>query len=151
LGDVLEHLPDPLGTLTSLVERLPVGGVVFVEGPLEVNPSPVYWFALAFGTVKKLVRPASVGSHPPTHLFSTNAASQQRFFLRLGCDFQVVDWRIEETGWPYSGGGLVKSAIAKLARAIGAVACLAPFLAIASRESWSRRSVPLWMSRSVGS
>lgn len=119
LGDVLEHLPDPLATLASLGERLPAGGLIYVEGPLEVNPSPVYWCALLFGRVKKVIRPNKFGYRPPTHLFRTDATSQRRFFMRLGENYEIVDWRIEETGWPYSGGGLVKNAIARVARTLG--------------------------------
>lgn len=38
LGDVLEHLPHPASLLRELE---PLGGVFFIEGPLENNPSLV--------------------------------------------------------------------------------------------------------------
>lgn len=58
LGDVLEHLPDPAATLAGLLKRLKPGGYLFVEGPLETNPSPVYWSARLFGGAKHRLRPA---------------------------------------------------------------------------------------------
>lgn len=119
LGDVLEHLPDPLVTLTALVGRLRAGGVLFVEGPIEVNPSPVYWAARIFGVIKRIVRPDFLATHPPTHLLRTNALSQMHFFSRFGGQFELADWTVEETGWPYRDGGLLKRAIARLAGALG--------------------------------
>ena len=119
LGDVLEHLPDPLGTLLSLVPRLRPGGYLYVEGPLEVNPSPVYWSAQLFGSLKRLVKPGFIASHPPTHLFRTDAKAQREFFSRLGSDFRLVEWDVYETGWPYKGNGPVKTLIGDLACRLG--------------------------------
>lgn len=65
-----------------------------------------------------MLRPTFIASHPPTHLLRTDALSQREFFSRRG-DFRLTDWKIEETGWPYICGGLVKRSIAHLARAIG--------------------------------
>ena len=39
LGDVLEHLPDPAGTLSLLLEYLKPGGALFLEGPLDAYPN----------------------------------------------------------------------------------------------------------------
>jgi len=119
LGDVLEHLSDPLATLSFLVGRLVAGGLLYVEGPLEVNPSPVYWSARLFGRVKRILRPSFLASHPPTHLWRTDAAGQERFFSRLQGGFHLIAWKLEETGWPYDRGGLVKRFIADLARGLG--------------------------------
>lgn len=119
LGDVIEHLPDPLQTLSSLLGKLRPGGFLFIEGPLEVNPSPVYWSARAFGAIRRIVKPRFVASHPPTHLLRTDAPSQLKFFSRLGKNFNVVEWRVYETGWPYSGNGRMKTAIGQLACQLG--------------------------------
>ena len=115
LGDVLEHLPEPFETLRSLIAGLRPGGVVFLEGPLEVNPSPVYWAALAYGAGKKRLRPAATRSGAPTHLLRTDAPSQRLFFERFG-NLRLVEWRTEETGWPYANGGRAKKTIAAWAR-----------------------------------
>lgn len=119
LGDVLEHLPDPLATLTRLADRLVAGGALFIEGPIEANFSPVRVAAVAYGRMKRVIRPKQLAGHAPTHLFMTNASSQERFFTRLGPGYRVAGWEVSETGWPYRGGGTVKRLIAKLAVAAG--------------------------------
>lgn len=118
-GDVLEHLPDPMLTLKDALQCLRPGGWLYVEGPLEVNPSPVYYAALAFGAVKHRLTGGRIGAGTPTHLFRTHAEAQKRFFERLGPNFELVAWSIQETGWPYSGGGLAKRVIATISGAIG--------------------------------
>lgn len=115
LGDVLEHLPEPVTVLKALLVRLRAGGLLFGEGPLEINPSPVYWSALAFGWIKRVLRPDFVGSHSPTHLFRANAKQQLAFFRRVDPRLTLQQWELYETGWPYARGGLVKRAIAELA------------------------------------
>lgn len=119
LGDVLEHLPDPARTLAQLLVRLKPGGVLFAEGPLEINPSPVYWAANVFGLFKRMLKPASVGQTAPTHLFRTGARQQLQFFTRVEPTLAVEHWEIYETGWPYASGGVVKSLISRAAIAVG--------------------------------
>lgn len=115
LGDVLEHLPDPTGTLKELLGYLKPSGVLFVEGPLEINSSPVYWAARLFGAVKSIVRPTFTPNHPPTHLFCTNAKQQLAFFSRVEPCLELKYWQIFETGWPYANGGAVKRTISRVA------------------------------------
>jgi len=119
LGDVLEHLPDPASTLKNLLCYLKPGGVLFVEGPLEINPSPVYWAARTFGAFKRILRPGLVGSDAPTHLFRTGAKQQLAFFLLTEPRLELISWTVYETGWPYAEGGTVKRAIAGIALLIG--------------------------------
>ena len=119
LGDVLEHLPDPASTLKNLLCYLKPGGVLFVEGPLEINPSPVYWAARTFGAFKRILRPGLVGSDAPTHLFRTGAKQQLAFFLLTEPRLELISWTVYETGWPYAEGGTVKHAIAGIALLIG--------------------------------
>lgn len=114
-GDVLEHLPDPAGTLKNLLGNLKPGGVLFVEGPLEINPSPVYWAAHLFGVIKRVVRPKFVAGHSPTHLFRTNAKQQMAFFSRVEPSLDLRHWQVYDTGWPYASGGAVKRLISGLA------------------------------------
>ena len=118
-GDVLEHLPDPANTLKELLGYLKPDGVLFVEGPLEINPSPVYWACLIFGAIKRLVRPKFVASHPPTHLFRTGELQQLAFFLYVEPRLTLKHWQVYETGWPYASGSVIKQAIAGLAKGIG--------------------------------
>ena len=118
-GDVLEHLPDPASTLKGLLDYLKPGGVLFVEGPLEINPSPVFWAARLFGSLKRIVRPKYTAGHPPTHLFRTGEKQQLDFFTRAESRLRLQHWDIYETGWPYAGGGPLKRLIAWLATRLG--------------------------------
>ena len=119
LGDVLEHLPNPALILKHLLKLLKPGGVLFVEGPLETNPSPVFWAAKIFGNVKRLVKPTLLPDDPPTHLFRTNADAQKAFFARVNPSLSVRHWEVYETGWPYESGGFAKRSIAVFAIFMG--------------------------------
>jgi SAM-dependent methyltransferase len=119
MGDVLEHLPDPVATLTHLLGFLKPGGVLFIEGPLEVNPSPVFWAARIFGAVKRVLKPTFMSYHTPTHLFRTDANAQKAFFTRVDKGLSMGHWEVYETGWPYGSGGLIKRSIAALAVLMG--------------------------------
>ena len=119
LGDVLEHLPDPQGTLAKLLAYLKIEGLLMVEGPLENNHSPVYWASHVFGSVKRLLRPSFIGAGTPTHLFRTSAKAQKAFFERVCPSSQFVLWDVYETGWPYSRGTLIKRSISWFAKLIG--------------------------------
>lgn len=119
LGDVLEHLPDPLSVIKQLLVYLKPDGLLFVEGPLEINPSPVYWAARIFGTIKHIVNPSFVGRDAPTHLFRTGAKQQLAFFQLADSRSDLISWTVYETGWPYSDGGIFKRAIAGIALIIG--------------------------------
>jgi len=115
LGDVLEHLPDPAVTLAGLLQRLKPGGLLFVEGPLETNPSAVYWAARSFGRVKHLFWPGEIGCGVPTHLFRTSAPAQSRFFRQRFPALQLLMWQVSESGWPYAQGNWLKRRIADAA------------------------------------
>lgn len=102
LGDVLEHLPDPAATLAGLLKLLKPGGLLFVEGPLETNPSPVYWAARLFGGLKHRLRPTKIVSGAPTHLFRSSAPAQARFFQQRFSSLQPLVCQVSESGWPYA-------------------------------------------------
>jgi len=119
LGDVLEHLPEPAETLRELLAFVKPGGLLFVEGPLETNPSPVFWAARLFGAAKRRVKPILTGSSPPTHLLRVNAAQQLAFFTRVAPGLARLHWDVHETGWPYANGGALKRAIAGAAALLG--------------------------------
>lgn len=119
LGDVLEHLPYPADTQLQLHTCLKPGGLLFVEGPLEENPSPVYWASRMFGTLKRWLRPGFVGYGKPTHLFRTDGPQQLAFFRKLDPSLQLLHWDIYETAWPYAEGGLLKRVISHAAMLLG--------------------------------
>jgi SAM-dependent methyltransferase len=118
LGDVLEHLPDPAAVLRQLLGRLRSGGVLFAEGPLEVNPSPVHWCASLFGWAKRIAQPGFVASHAPTHLYRASSRQQLAFFQRVEPRLSLQRWELYETGWPYARGGRLQRTIARTAIAL---------------------------------
>jgi 2-polyprenyl-3-methyl-5-hydroxy-6-metoxy-1,4-benzoquinol methylase len=115
LGDVLEHLPNPAETLKELITYLKPDGILFVEGPLEINPSLVYWSAKLFGRMKRIIKPDFIASNAPTHLFRTGGMQQLAFFKYIDIGLDTIHWRVYEAGWPYINGGVVKSFIARIA------------------------------------
>lgn len=118
-GDVLEHLPTPVETLRELLPFIKPGGLLSIEGPLEQNPSPVYWTARAFGRLKRVLRPDHVGEGVPTHLIRVDARQQMRMIDRAAPGLECLHWQISEMGWPYVGGGALKGAVAALAISLG--------------------------------
>jgi SAM-dependent methyltransferase len=119
LGDVLEHLAEPAITLRQLLQRCKPSGLLFAEGPLEANASPVYWASCAYGGAKRLLGRRKPGEGTPTHLFRTSAEQQLAFFRRVVPHTEVLHWEVTEDGWPYSAGGLVKRGIARMAASLG--------------------------------
>lgn len=119
LGDVLEHLPDPISVVDQLLLRLKPGGFLFVEGPLEINPSPVYWASKLFGAINHYFRPLAIGPGVPTHLFRTSATAQSRFFREQFPALSCLVWRVCESGWPYAQGNWLKRRIADVAIYLG--------------------------------
>jgi 2-polyprenyl-3-methyl-5-hydroxy-6-metoxy-1,4-benzoquinol methylase len=115
LGDVLEHLAEPAETLARLLKLLSPHGILYVEGPLENNPSAVLWAAKTYGSAKRILTRSHMGRNPPTHLWRTDASSQRAFFGRVSPELRMIFWQLYETGWPYSHGGMLKRLIARSA------------------------------------
>jgi len=119
MGDVLEHLCEPFSILSNLLQSLKPGGLLYVEGPLEVNPSPVYFASRLFGFFKHRLRPSHVNPGMPTHLFRTSARAQAAFFSTRFPQLRKEHWRVFETGWPYAQGPWLKRRIAHISQLLG--------------------------------
>ncbi|MBT4733278.1 class I SAM-dependent methyltransferase [Candidatus Woesearchaeota archaeon] len=116
LGDVLEHIPRPADTLNYILKSLKFGGTIFIEGPLENNPSLVYFSSYIFGFLKNIFYRNTALDSPPYHLFRVGGRQQYDFFLnRIDTDLELKYWRIYDTGWPYVEGKFIKYIIAKIA------------------------------------
>lgn len=119
IGDVLEHLPDPIGTTNDIVCKLKKGGILYIEGPLENNFSLVYFFSFFYGVIKKLINPNKNQTFPPYHVIRLNEKQQLFLFSCFDFDFDIKYWDVYETGWPYNDGGLVKRIISKISVFLG--------------------------------
>ena len=114
LGDVLEHLTNPSKDLKLLCEMLKPDGIFFIEGPLEANPSIVYWAANLFGILKRYIGQGFIGEGIPTHLFILNEKQQFEFLSKTFNSFELLHWSVYESGWPYLNNGFLKSLIANI-------------------------------------
>jgi hypothetical protein len=99
LGDVFEHLPNPYETIGALNHLMNRNGLFFVEGPLERNPSLVYYVARTVHRIKRATRRKS-WTIPPWHLTMVDAQAQEDFFTKR-MRYRKVLFQIAEDGWPY--------------------------------------------------
>lgn len=124
LGDVLEHLPEPMTTMRELEELLADRGCFFIEGPLETNASLVRATGVLSGAVRTRLGRRVVGNYRPYHLFQTNARAQRAFFeQRLG--YEVARFDVWETGWPYRSSEPAHSLGTRLRDVIGRASVVA--------------------------
>lgn len=124
LGDVLEHLPDPGGTMRSLSSLLAPDGILFVEGPLQSNASLVYFTSVALKGLRRLLGRDRPSNLPPTHLVLAGRSAQAAFFTR-GLGYRLLRFDVYETGWPYRVEGARPRAVGAAAKhAIGLLAVL---------------------------
>jgi 2-polyprenyl-3-methyl-5-hydroxy-6-metoxy-1,4-benzoquinol methylase len=124
LGDVIAHLPEPRRTLKGLLEFVKPGGLVFAEGPLQNNPSLVYWAAMAFGCAKRMLRRNFAEVDPPTHLFRADEKQHLLLFRGVEPRLELLHWEVFETGWPYANGAGVRKTIASMATLVSGVSFL---------------------------
>ena len=139
LGDVLEHLPNPVDTMNKLGAVLRKDGCFLVQGPLQANSSLVYFTARAAKALKRISMTDQPREQAPTHLIQVSAATMRWFFeRRLG--WTVSHFHVFETGWPYVyerdfwSGSLkehFRAAIGLSARVVAKIPSL--------RQSWGNR------------
>jgi SAM-dependent methyltransferase len=95
LGDVIEHLTDPMAELSEVLPLVRPGGSLLAQGPLEGNAS-------VFTLVLRGARRAGVGRRvadmPPYHVVVATSAGQRRLFARLG--LTAVRYDVTEVAWP---------------------------------------------------
>lgn len=98
LGDVLEHMVQPAQTVKMLSKKLRNGGYLFVEGPIEHNPSIGYYFRKSYFSLIKKINPNRIVDGAPYHTFLANKKNQLNFFKLMGYSTSLME--IDEAAWP---------------------------------------------------
>lgn len=84
MGDVLEHLPNPLATCKEIFRILRCNGVFVIECPMQTNTLFSRVGLFAYGMLGKKV----TVNMPPYHLFEYRPASMATMLQRIG--FSVI-------------------------------------------------------------
>jgi 2-polyprenyl-3-methyl-5-hydroxy-6-metoxy-1,4-benzoquinol methylase len=121
--DVLPHLPDPASVLRRLEAHCAPGGVFLIEGPLENNPSLVFFIAAGLKGLRRRLGLDGIKKRAPTMLVRLNQKAQREFFTKR-LNYRELYFELFETGWPYyvenrplfnSFAGTAKQAVGYLA------------------------------------
>jgi len=94
LGDVIEHLPDPSGTLAELLRQGLPGGFLVARGPLEAN----FTLYTLLMRIQGLLRQGREVEMPPWHLLQATARGQRELFRR--CGLEELRFEVIEVDWP---------------------------------------------------
>lgn len=100
MSNVLEHFTEPRKQLTEVLSKLDLGGVILVEGPLEINFSLVNLFKWNYQRLRKWLNSDYVTHDPPYHVFYSNYSNQRDLFISMGLEELIFIAR--EDAWPFS-------------------------------------------------
>lgn len=87
MGDVLEHLPDPVTTLREINRVLNPGGILVIECPMQTN---TLFSRTGFMVYSVLGRRTAVPL-PPYHLFEYRPTSMKNLLQRCGFGITFLD------------------------------------------------------------
>jgi SAM-dependent methyltransferase len=82
MGDVLEHLPDPITTCKEVFRILAPSGIFVIECPTQTNTLFSRLGFFVYGLIKK----TAVVHLPPYHLFEYRPASMEKLLCQCGFD-----------------------------------------------------------------
>tara|TARA_B100001093_G_scaffold490550_1_gene529708 strand:- start:2188 stop:3054 length:867 start_codon:yes stop_codon:yes gene_type:complete len=108
LGDVLEHLQNPIEIMNNLTNYLSPNGYFIIEGPIEENYNIIYYCSKFIGYLKYIFKVNN--TFTPFHIFRTNHKSQKNFFKNMK-ETSILSYETHETGWPYRNNGFLRNLI----------------------------------------
>ena len=94
LGDVLEHLVDPVYELKFLRTKLAEGGTLLAQGPLQGAMTLTHLMVRLFAWATR----GKVTSYPPYHVSLASSISMKRLLETSG--FQLTHIKTFEVDWP---------------------------------------------------
>ncbi len=94
LGDVLEHVSDPISLLKSVEENLNSNGILIIQGPLEGAPTLTNFLV----SIKARILFKCSGSFPPYHVSLATRDSIVKMLHQLS--LQTIQLEITEPYWP---------------------------------------------------
>jgi 2-polyprenyl-3-methyl-5-hydroxy-6-metoxy-1,4-benzoquinol methylase len=98
LGDVLEHLINPIFELQNLQKVMSTKGVLIAQGPLQGQKTVSHLFLKIFS----FLTPWQNSYYPPYHVSLASKKSMQELFAKS--DFKVKLFTTFETAWPAPNG-----------------------------------------------
>ncbi len=104
MGDVLEHLPDPVGITREVYRILRPSGLLVVEVPAQTNTLFSRLGFLLYAALNK----STVVALPPYHLFEYRPASVRFLLRRAGFRVQRIDQSCIPPGEINLRGGLLE-------------------------------------------
>ena len=120
LGDVLEHLSEPIEIIKKLVEKINTGGYLCIEGPLERNISFANYCVLLNSFIKNKFISSTSASHPPLHLIFVGMNQQINFFNKFN-NLKLVKYNLYETGWPLISGSVLNNLLGKISKLLSTI------------------------------
>ena len=101
MGDVIEHLRDPIEVLVEISTRLSSIGVLIAQGPLQ----GAFTFSHMLVGLKSRIFSRTVSDFPPYHVSLASMRGMQE--VLEACNFEIIHLKISEPHWPAPSLGSV--------------------------------------------
>lgn len=94
MGDVIEHLRDPIEVLVEISTRLSSNGVLIAQGPLQ----GAFTFTHLLVGLKSRIFSRTVSNFPPYHVSLANMRGMQE--VLEASNLEIIHLKISEPHWP---------------------------------------------------
>jgi hypothetical protein len=94
MGDVIEHLSDPIKVLNEISTRLSSHGVLIAQGPLQ----GAFTFTQMLVGIKSRLFSSKTSSFPPYHVSLASRKGMQEFLK--ASQLELIIFEISEPQWP---------------------------------------------------